>query len=92
MSSFRRLLGYMANYRGLVALAIIFNILTAVFTVVSIPVLIPFLDILFDNTKAIVEAPEQVSSSASGLALVPHGLQKTNDLLVSGFPVICPSA
>ena len=64
MSSFHRLLGYMANYRGLVALAIFCNIFTAVFTVVSIPVLVPFLDILFDNTKAILEAPAKVSNAA----------------------------
>ena len=64
MSSFRRLLGYMANYRGLVALAIFCNIFTAVFTVVSIPILVPFLDILFDNTKAVFEAPAKISNSA----------------------------
>ncbi|MFK8162291.1 MAG: ABC transporter ATP-binding protein [Lewinella sp.] len=62
MSSFRRLLGYMANYRGLVALAIVCNILTAVFTVVSIPIFAPFLDILFDNTKAVLEGPENIGS------------------------------
>ncbi|MEL6276396.1 MAG: ABC transporter ATP-binding protein, partial [Bacteroidota bacterium] len=51
MSNFRRLLGYLANYRGLVSLAILSNILTAVFTVVSIPLLKPFLDILFISAE-----------------------------------------
>ncbi|MFT5998160.1 MAG: ABC-type multidrug transport system fused ATPase/permease subunit [Neolewinella sp.] len=62
MSSFRRLLGYMANYRGLVSLAIGSNILTAIFTVVSIPIFAPFLNILFDNTKAVLEGPAGISS------------------------------
>ncbi len=64
MSSFRRLLGYMANYRGLVILAIISNILTALFTVVSVPILKPFLDILFENTTIVTEAPEAIRNSA----------------------------
>jgi len=64
MSSFRRLLGYMANYRGLVILAIISNILTALFTVVSVPILKPFLDILFENTTVVTESPEAIRNSA----------------------------
>ena len=54
MSSFLRLMKYLRNYQWYVALAIFSNILTAVFTVFSIPFLKPFLDILF-------EAKEQVS-------------------------------
>lgn len=47
MSNFNRLLAALRPYRGLVSLAIVSNILTAIFTVVSIPLLKPFLDILF---------------------------------------------
>ncbi|SEQ45884.1 ABC transporter ATP-binding protein [Neolewinella agarilytica] len=64
MSSFRRLLGYMANYRGLVILAIISNILTALFTVVSVPILKPFLDILFESVPVVTEAPEAIRNAA----------------------------
>ena len=64
MHSFRRLLGYMGNYRGLVALAIACNVLTAVFTVVSIPIFQPFFNILFEQTKPVTTAPDRVASLA----------------------------
>ncbi|RME99812.1 MAG: ABC transporter ATP-binding protein [Bacteroidetes bacterium] len=57
MKSFRRLLGYLRNYRSLVVAAIFCNILTALFTVISIPMLIPFFQILFDRTKMVDELP-----------------------------------
>ena len=64
MESFRRLLGYMGNYRGLVALAIVCNVLTAVFTVVSIPIFQPFFNILFEQTEPVYAAPDTVSNLA----------------------------
>ena len=64
MESFRRLLGYMGNYRGLVALAIVCNVLTAVFTVVSIPIFQPFFNILFEQTEPVYAAPATVGSLA----------------------------
>ncbi|MBB4080026.1 subfamily B ATP-binding cassette protein MsbA [Lewinella aquimaris] len=64
MQSFRRLLGYMGNYRGLVALAIACNILTAVFTVVSIPIFQPFFNLLFEQTEPVTTSPETIDSLA----------------------------
>ncbi|MFN7119306.1 MAG: ABC transporter ATP-binding protein [Saprospiraceae bacterium] len=58
MNSFWRLLQYIGNYKVFVALNIISNILTAVFTVVSIPLLIPFLQVLFDRAKPLTIKPE----------------------------------
>ena len=66
MTSFRRLLGYLSNYRGLVGLAIISNILTAVFTTVVVPLFQPFLNILFGQTEPVNEAPEALSFSTLG--------------------------
>ena len=62
MSSFRRLLTYLGNYRALVALAIVCNILTAIFTVVAIPLFMPFLELLFEKVDLVTEAPAQLSS------------------------------
>ncbi|PSR12857.1 MAG: antibiotic ABC transporter ATP-binding protein [Bacteroidetes bacterium] len=59
MKSFWRLLRYLQRYRGLVMAAIACNILTAVFTVISIPMLIPFFQILFDRTKMMAAAPQK---------------------------------
>ncbi|MCP9236250.1 ABC transporter ATP-binding protein [Lewinella sp. JB7] len=64
MQSFRRLLGYLGNYRGLVALAIACNILTAVFTVVSIPIFQPFFNLLFEQTEPVTTAPASIDSLA----------------------------
>jgi subfamily B ATP-binding cassette protein MsbA len=57
MKSFRRLLQYINNYKLYVAFNIFSNILTAVFTVVSIPLLIPFLQVLFDRAKPLTVEP-----------------------------------
>lgn len=64
MSSFRRLLSYMANYRGLVVLAILCNILTAVFTVVAVPLFQPFLNLLFEQVELVNTPPDAISSMA----------------------------
>ena len=50
---FWRLMSYLFNYKKEVNLAILFNILTAIFTVLSAPLISPFLDILFlDSSQA----------------------------------------
>jgi len=53
MKSFWRLLSYLRNYKSLIAGNVISNILTALFTVIAIPLLQPFLEILFDATKLV---------------------------------------
>lgn len=57
MKSFRRLLQYLSNYKLFVALNIFCNILTAVFTVIGIPLLNPFLKVLFDRAESIEVEP-----------------------------------
>ncbi|MEM1214892.1 MAG: ABC transporter transmembrane domain-containing protein, partial [Bacteroidota bacterium] len=58
MKSFWRLLRYLRHYKPLLSAAIVSNILMAIFTVVSIPLLIPFFRILFEQEESVVEAPE----------------------------------
>lgn len=58
MDSFWRLLTRLKKYRLNVILSVSSNILMAVFTVVSIPLLQPFLEILFEQTEAVSERPE----------------------------------
>ena len=67
MTSFRRLLGYMGNYRGLVILAIFCNILTAIFTVMAIPLFQPFLELLFERVELVTE-PAASLDSLDGVA------------------------
>jgi subfamily B ATP-binding cassette protein MsbA len=58
-SSFWRLMGYLYKYKMEVTLAIIFNILTAFFTVLSAPLISPFLEILFLDPSAQIPATNQ---------------------------------
>lgn len=53
MSKLLRLLGYVNKYRHLVVLNIICNILLAVFTIASVPAIIPFLQILFGQVPVV---------------------------------------
>lgn len=57
MQSFWRLLKYMKNYKLNVFLNIVCNLLMALFTAVSIPAIIPFLQILFNEAPLVTEKP-----------------------------------
>ncbi len=61
-SSFWRLMGYMRNYKLYISLNVLSNILTAIFTVLSIPLFVPFLEILFERTELVTEAPQEAWS------------------------------
>ncbi len=56
MQTFWRLFRKITHYRGLVAGNILFNILVAIFTVISIPAIIPFFKILFQQVDLVTEA------------------------------------
>ncbi len=57
MKGFWGLLSKVKKYRKLLVLSIIANIFTALFTIVSIPILIPFFKILFDREQAVLAKP-----------------------------------
>lgn len=58
MKSFWRLLGHLRHYRAQVLLNIVSNLLTAFFTALAIPLLQPFLELLFDRKALVLEAPQ----------------------------------
>ncbi|MCB0547337.1 MAG: ATP-binding cassette domain-containing protein [Phaeodactylibacter sp.] len=60
-NSFWRLLGYLRNYKANVSLNVLSNVLTAVFTAASIPLLVPFLEILFDRREPVMEKPAAIT-------------------------------
>jgi len=70
MNNIKRLLEYIKPYKPLVLGNIVANILMAVFTIVSIPAIIPFLEILFDRTPKFSAAPEWAWNISS---LVDYG-------------------
>ncbi len=56
------LLKYVKNYKSLIGLNIVFNILVAIFSVISIPALTPILNMLAGQTKLVHEPPTSLSS------------------------------
>ena len=60
MKGFWRLLSYIKNYKQQVILSAVSNILTALFTVVSIPLIIPFFQILFGQEAAVSTGNESL--------------------------------
>ncbi len=68
MKSFWRLVGYVKNYSLNVSLNILCNILMAFFTVVSIPAIIPFLQILFER-ETTVQKPASFEYNINSVVL-----------------------
>ncbi len=62
MSSFWQLISYIKNYKGLVSLNVVFNILTVIFSTVSVVLLAPFLELLFDIKEPVLTKPEVTTS------------------------------
>ncbi len=60
MSPFFRLLGSVKNYKTYTCLGILFHLLTAILTVVSIPLIIPFFQILFGISPSDYEPPQSI--------------------------------
>lgn len=61
MSALGTLLARARNYKRLVAAAIVSNILLSVLTVASVPLIVPFLQILFDQVPPVTDLPAQAS-------------------------------
>lgn len=76
MKSFWRLIAYLDKYKTKVILSIGCNILMAIFTIVAIPLLKPFLDLLFEQTALIRQKPEWDGSFNSLAALGQYQLSQ----------------
>ncbi len=58
MKNLFQILKYIRNYLGYAALNVIFNVLSVIFNLFSLTMIIPFLQLLFDQTKLVYQAPE----------------------------------
>lgn len=58
MSDFKKLWKYLTRYKKNLVLVFIFNLLGAIFSFGMIAAIIPFLNVLFDNTQQVHELPE----------------------------------
>lgn len=57
MTKLSQLFRYISKYWGFASLNIFFNILSVIFSLFSLAMIIPFLQLLFDKTKLVYEAP-----------------------------------
>ncbi|NNE27392.1 MAG: ABC transporter ATP-binding protein [Saprospiraceae bacterium] len=60
MQDIQKLVQYLLKYKSKVILSIFCHILMAVFTVISIPLIIPFFQLLFNTTSETVASPDSV--------------------------------
>jgi len=60
MQEFKKLFSYLSPYRAKVVISVICHILMAIFTVISIPLIIPFFHFLFSTTPKSVERPDSL--------------------------------
>ncbi|MBO9573463.1 MAG: ABC transporter ATP-binding protein, partial [Chitinophagaceae bacterium] len=66
MKRFSIILGYLKNQKGKIALYFLFNLLSVIFSLVSLAMLAPFLQLLFHKEGLVTDRPE-LSFSATGL-------------------------
>jgi ATP-binding cassette, subfamily B, bacterial MsbA len=65
MKRLLEILSYVKNYLGYASLNVAFNVLSVLFNLFSLAMIIPFLQLLFDKTKLVYEAPELSLSTES---------------------------
>ncbi len=93
MRDIRRLLTYIIPYKHLVLSSVVCHVMMALFTVVSIPLIIPFFQVLFSRTPVNVSIPESKWDIIAWLeyyfvgVLDTHGTEKAI-LMVCGAIVI----
>jgi len=64
----KQLLPYLSKYRWRLILSIVFNLLTALFTIISIPFIIPFFQILFSVNISEFNPPASLFDLEAGLS------------------------
>ncbi len=63
MKRFSRILFYLRSQKSKIGLYVLFNLLSIVFSLVSLTMLVPFLNLLFHQDKLIVQRPEWTFSA-----------------------------
>jgi subfamily B ATP-binding cassette protein MsbA len=58
MQDFKKLFNYLSPYRSMVIVSVFCHVLMAIFTVISIPLIIPFFHFLFSTTPKSVDRPD----------------------------------
>jgi subfamily B ATP-binding cassette protein MsbA len=76
MKRFSTILGYLRDRKGNIALYVLFNLLSVIFSLVSLAMLAPFLQLLFGKEQGIFEKPDIHFSAESILLYLKYTLTK----------------
>lgn len=74
MKRFSRIFFYLRHQKGKILLYLVFNLLSIVFSLVSLGMLAPFLQLLFSNEPSLTERPPFAFNSDSLMAQLKYGL------------------
>jgi len=72
MKRFSTILKYLSDQKGYVALYFIFNLLSVLFSLVSLTMLVPFLQLLFGKEKMVEQMPRVTFSASSVLDYIKY--------------------
>jgi ATP-binding cassette, subfamily B, bacterial MsbA len=76
MKRFSTILGYLRDRKGNIALYVLFNLLSIVFSLVSLTMLAPFLELLFNPEKRVTVRPPLTFSAESVLVNLEYVITK----------------
>ncbi len=74
MKRFSRIFFYLKDQKGKIVLYVVFNLLSIVFSLVSLGMLAPFLKLLFSNDPPLIQKPPVVFTSDGIMELLKYGL------------------
>jgi ATP-binding cassette, subfamily B, bacterial MsbA len=74
MKRFSRIFFYLRSQKGKIVSYLVFNLLSIIFSLVSVAMLAPFLDLLFSREAPLTVRPEPVFSSEGLMAQFKYGL------------------
>ncbi|WP_205509457.1 ABC transporter ATP-binding protein [Longitalea arenae] len=74
MKRFSRIFFYLRNQKGKILLYVVFNLLSVLFSLVSLAMLAPFLKLLFSKEAPVTERPVWVFNSDGVMAQLKYGL------------------
>src|SRR5450432_228981 len=72
MKRFSTILKYLSDQKGKIALYFVFNLLSVLFSLVSLTMLVPFLQLLFGKEKRVVTMPHLAFSASSLLDYIKY--------------------
>ncbi len=84
MKNLTKVFNYVKSYKGYATLNIVFNILSAVFSIVSLGMVIPFLKLLFSPVTPLLEQPDNFFSMESlnyYISVIIHRYGQVNALI-----------